>query len=238
MKIVRISLFIAIFCIGILIAAEYYGFIWHNDIFAHTYRVRGLDVSHYQGEIHWAKVAEDESYQFVFIKATEGDDFIDNQFTTNWAGARQHGVLTGAYHFFSMRSGGYAQAEHFMTVVPNEAYSLPPAIDLEISNSYDTQVVQTELNHLVTALEQHYHKKPIFYATYETYNRYLAGQFPEHTIWIRNIVRQPKLIDERKWTFWQYTNRGRVSGIDGRVDINVFNGTQAEFDQQYVATNE
>jgi len=48
------------------------------------YEVKGLDVSHYQGDIDWALVAEENQYQFVFIKATEGHDFVDNKFDNNY----------------------------------------------------------------------------------------------------------------------------------------------------------
>ncbi|WP_036718692.1 GH25 family lysozyme [Paenibacillus harenae] len=116
---------------------EYKGYIWHNSIFAMNYEVRGLDVSPYQGAVDWGKVAESGKYQFVYMKATEGHDFTDNTFNQNWEGAKAGGMLVGTYHFFSSRSTGEQQANHFISLVPVEEASLPPVIDLEISLTHD-----------------------------------------------------------------------------------------------------
>ncbi|WP_419873938.1 glycoside hydrolase family 25 protein [Candidatus Pristimantibacillus sp. PTI5] len=96
---------------------EYKGIIWHNSIFAMKFEVKGLDVSHYQGYVDWKTVTETEKYQFVYMKATEGNDFTDDTFMQNWEGAKENGILTGAYHFFSARSTGEQQADHFISVV-------------------------------------------------------------------------------------------------------------------------
>jgi lysozyme len=47
-------------------------------------------------------------------------------------------------------------------------------------------------------------------------------------------VKKPTLEEQKKWTFWQYTDKGRLSGYKGKetfIDLNVFNGTQAEFEK-------
>ncbi|MFC7440811.1 GH25 family lysozyme [Laceyella putida] len=215
----------------ILVALEYYGFIWHNGLFALPYEVKGLDVSHHQGDIDWEKVKDDD-FRFVFIKATEGRDFIDQRFGKNWQQAKEQGFLVGAYHFFSMGSTGKQQAAHFIRTVPKQADSLPPVIDVEIHLNHDQRKVRQELLALAQQLEQHYGKKPILYVTYDTYNQYVKHAFPQYPIWIRDIKKFPTLQD-RDWLFWQYSNRGRVNGIDTYVDINVFNGDQNEFSQQF-----
>jgi len=50
------------------------------------------------------------------------------------------------------------------------------------------------------------------------------GDFKEYNIWIKDIVKSPNFKDKRDWILWQYSNRGRIEGIDGFVDLNVFNG--------------
>src|SRR5262245_5178777 len=62
--------------------------------------VVGVDLSHHQGRIDWGKVRASKA-AFAFIKATEGATFTDPAFATNWSGARDAGVLRGAYHFFT-----------------------------------------------------------------------------------------------------------------------------------------
>jgi len=79
------NIFIVVIGLIVLLGfLEYKGLIWHNSLFAMKYEVKGLDVSHYQGDIDWALVAEENQYQFVFIKATEGHDFVDNKFDNNY----------------------------------------------------------------------------------------------------------------------------------------------------------
>jgi lysozyme len=190
--------------IGVL---EYKGIIWHNSIFAMNYKVRGLDVSHYQGDIDWKAVAAKDKYQFVYMKATEGNDYTDDTFEQNWNRAKTNGMLVGAYHFFSARSTGEQQADHFISVVSKEAASLPPVIDIEIALTHDVNVIQHELKAMSGKLEAAYMKKPILYVTYDTYNTYVASGFEDYEIWIRDIVKYPALKKKRDWLLWQYCNR-------------------------------
>lgn len=198
---------------------------------ADLYPVHGLDVSHYQGNIDWKKLAETKLYHFVYMKATESHDFVDNKFKFNWENARQNNIIVGAYHFFTMRSSGISQANYFISYVPKETDSLPPAIDLEINFHQDPKRVRSELTDMITALHEHYQKQPIVYVNYTTYEIYLKGYFDPQEIWIRDTYRLPELKEQ--WLFWQYTDKGRVLGIKGNVDKNVFNGDLEQL-QNYV----
>lgn len=235
MKLKKIAL-IAV-CLFVIIGfLEYKGYIWHNSLAAHSFKIKGIDVSHYQGEINWGKVREErEDLQFAYMKATEGQDYTDRYFKDNWNNAKDTGLLLGAYHFFTTQSSGEQQANHFIAIVPNEPTNLPPVIDIEIALEHEVEEIEKELMVLSDRLEQHYNKKPILYVTYATYNKYVAGRsvFDNHDIWIRDIVKRPTLKEGRDWTLWQYINRGRVAGIDAYVDINVFNGNQEEFDTRF-----
>lgn len=116
---------------------------------------------------------------------------------------------------------------------------LTPVIDVEFygnkaKNPPDSQSTKKELNQLLVMLEEYYGKKPIIYATEQSYNLYISGDFEEYDIWIRNVFTKPSLKDDRKWTFWQYTNRGKLRGYKGDekyIDMNVFYGSQEEFVQ-------
>ncbi|MES5939626.1 MULTISPECIES: GH25 family lysozyme [unclassified Bacillus cereus group] len=93
--------------------------------------------------------------------------------------------------------------------------------------------VAKELLVMVEMLEKHYSKKVILYATQEAYDLYIKDAYPQCDIWIRSVFTKPSLSDERKWTFWQYTNRGRLNGYNGKekyIDLNVFYGNEEEFE--------
>lgn len=110
--------------------------------------------------------------------------------------------------------------------------TLAPMIDIEIHLKHDPEKVRQELQSLANELEKHYKKKPIFYVTYDTYKHYVKGYFKEYDLWIRDIFKSPTL-ENRNWFIWQYSNRGRIEGIDGFVDMNAFRGNYEVFKRKF-----
>jgi lysozyme len=210
----------------------YNGLIWFNNPSYARYPVRGIDVSHHQGKIDW-NVVKNNGLHFVFIKATEGADHKDTRFQYNWNQAYQAGFVRGAYHFFTFSKTGMEQAQNFIDTVPNEPDTLPPVIDLELGGNSkiqpDPSTLMRELNAYIEMIENHYQRKPILYTTYEFYDYYLRNQNLPYSIWIRDIFWTPRLSDNKAWLFWQYSNRGRIPGIRGFADLDVFNGNAEEF---------
>jgi len=82
--------------------------------------VWGVDVSHHQGHIDWARVAREPHLAFAYIKASEGSDWTDSRFRDNASSARAAGLRVGAYHFFGFCSSGREQAAHFLSVTSAE----------------------------------------------------------------------------------------------------------------------
>jgi lysozyme len=202
----------------------YLGILWPNRLFASEYPVHGIDVSNHQKDIDWEKVSRNESVGFAYIKATEGDDYRDAYFEANWNGATSAGIPKGAYHYFTVASSGARQAANFIATVPIEAGSLPPVVDVEVGGT-DPTAFRRELQDFLDAVETAYHQKPVIYTDYTMYEKYIGGTFDEYDLWIRAIVVPPSLARDREWTFWQFCNRGRVDGIDGYVDLDVFVGS-------------
>src|SRR5580704_311225 len=94
------------------------------------YDVIGVDVSHHQGQIDWNALARG-GVAFAYVKATEGANFQDISFATNWAQAARTGLPRGAYHFFTLCRSGTDQARNFMATVPRDPQALPPVVDVE-----------------------------------------------------------------------------------------------------------
>ena len=197
-----------------------------------AYPIRGLDVSHHQGRIDWPTVVA-TGVDFVYMKATEGGDWVDRQFVRNWAETNRLGLRRGAYHFFTLRTPGAKQAAHFVATVPHEVVALPPAVDLEFSGNSKARPTpaqfQRELEVFLDRLEQAYQTQPVVYTTYDFYDAYLQG-LPLERLWVREVLMAPRGVFRNRWTFWQYSARGRVAGISGRVDLNVFAGNRHAFD--------
>jgi lysozyme len=226
-----LALILVVLTAAVLVYLYFHGYICLVNPSPDEYPVRGIDISEHQKEINWEEI-ENSEFQFVFIKATEGKDHRDSYFTRNWESAKDVNIIRGAYHFFTFRSSGTEQARNFIDVVPNEEGCLPPTIDIEFGgNSKDVPQREDfckELRDFIDEIEVHYQQRPILYVTYESYEEFIVGDFEDCEIWIRDLTKTPVLSDGRQWLFWQYNCRGRVSGIDGFADLNVFNGGMAE----------
>ena len=217
------------FIIFIFILLGITGYYYPTDTLAMRYKEQGIDISHHQIRINWKQV-DNKKYKFVIMKATEGKDFLDTDFFYNWTNAQLNGFKVGAYHFFTMTSSGKEQAEYYISKVPNIENSISPVIDIEISSKYLRSEVNKELEDMIDILERHYKKKVILYVTYKTYNSFVKGGFHDNPIWISDRKFYPKLSDNKKWSIWQYSSRGRIPGIEGFTDKNVLmEGTIDEF---------
>jgi lysozyme len=218
-----------------------WGILFYNGIVAihapdrKQYPIQGIDISMHQKEINWQQLSQPGQTDFVIMKATEGGSFKDQRFIQNWQGAKQYDVVRGAYHFFTFCKPGKVQAQNFIATVPVEANTLPPVIDLEFAGNCKKTPTQTELfqelNDYIQLITQTYRQQPILYTTTEFYDAYLQNKFTEYPLWISNFYSTPQLSHNRAWTFWQYTERGKVTGINGLVDRNVFNGSPNQFKQ-------
>lgn len=184
------------------------------------YRIQGVDVSNHQGIIEWSKV-EATGMRFSFIKATEGVTFKDKSFDRNWGELRETKLLQGAYHFYLPSRKAEPQAKHFINTVQLKVGDLPPVLDVEVTQGMPAHRIRLGMKIWLELVEQHYGVKPIIYTNQKFYSNYLMGHFREYPIWMARYGRKMPLIDT-KWKFWQYTSQGRIDGIEGDVDLNVF----------------
>lgn len=213
----------------------YHGYILLNNPSKSRYPVRGVDVSHYQGEIDWEILAQ-EDIQFAYIKATEGSGHVDVKFHQNRQDAEATKLRIGAYHFFSFDSPGLTQAANFIDTVAADPELLAPVVDVEYyadkkQNPPDEMAVRAELQVMLDELQAHYGHKPVIYSTEEVWEKYLKGHFDDYPLWIRNVMTKPRI--DGSWTYWQYTNRARLKGYQGEetfIDVNVFSGNKREWE--------
>lgn len=175
---------------------------------------------------------------FAFIKATEGSLLQDRRFAANWAGSAAAGVRAGAYHFLSYDSPGETQADNFIAAVPVTGGALPPVVDIEFYGEYldtppEKERVRAILDPLLERLEAHYGVKPILYVTYRSYYRYIAGgrlrglspsgaPAPRCSRWCPDGT-SGSTPTPPSWRGYYGTQR--------RIDLNIFRGSQAEFER-------
>lgn len=223
-----------------------------------TQRIYGIDISKYQHEIgrrkygiqwnrlrinHLGTISEkridgdvDFPVSFVYIKSTEGTTIRNAYFTADYAQARRNGIRTGAYHFFSIRTSGLAQAQHFLRNTRFNKGDLPPVLDVEPTNAQINEmggdsVLFANIRTWMKAVEKQVGVRPILYVNQKFVNNHLTlapDIKHDYQVW---IARYGEYKPDVRLSIWQLCPDGRVTGIQGHVDINVFNGYQNEFDE-------
>jgi GH25 family lysozyme M1 (1,4-beta-N-acetylmuramidase) len=205
--------------------------------------VPGIDVSYWDSGIDWPKVRA-TGQRFMFTKATEGDFYADPTFAANWSGAKSAGLLRGAYHFFRCNVDPKKQARKFIDYVRKvkDDGELPPVLDLESNDGQTKDKVISRVKTWLDEVEKAFGKKPIIYSGQYFLQDYLseAGGGPpswakDYALWLAQYPNT--YVDGQKpflprgwygWTFWQYSEKGRINGINSSVDLNIFNGTLEE----------
>lgn len=192
------------------------------------YEVRGIDISHYQGQIDWKKVrnakVDKVPLRFVIIKATEGEKLIDENFSDNFFRAKENDIIRGAYHYFIPNLNAEKQARFFMKQAHLESGDLPPILDVEDRGTKPLATFQKDVHKWLDLVEEEYGIKPIIYTGYKFKLDYLNdSSFSQYPYWIAHYYVK-ELKYQGDWAIWQYTDCGHVDGIRGYVDCNIFNG--------------
>ncbi len=221
-------------------------------------RVYGIDLSKYQ-HIHGKKVHTidwdrlrithlgslskknvskniDFKVSFIFIKSTEGKTLMNPYYNADYAAARKRGYPVGTYHYFSHLSSGSQQAWHFLSHSHFKKGDLPPVLDLEplpsqVKKMGGARHMWSRVRSWLQIVEKKTGMRPILYVSQTFVNRWLdAAPDIKHKypVW---IARYGDYKPDVKLWIWQLAPDGKVRGIAGHTDINVFNGYRNEFKQ-------
>jgi GH25 family lysozyme M1 (1,4-beta-N-acetylmuramidase) len=198
----------------------------------------GVDVADYQhpngAAIDWPQVAA-AGYKFAFIKATEGDYYVNPYYASDLAQAQAAGLYATGYAFAVPNvSSGASQADY---AVQNAGYTadgrtLPLALDIEY-NPYGAECYGLSAAQMVSWLSAFTAEarrltgqEPIIYTTADWWDTCTGGSaaFGSDPLWVAayRSGSPPMPPGWADWTFWQYTSQGSVPGITGDVDISYF----------------
>lgn len=187
--------------------------------------VHGIDLSHYQGEVFWETVGENTKMAYVYLKATEGGDRIDERYENNIILAHKHGLKVGSYHFYRPKTEQAKQLENFMTQCRPGEQDLIPMIDIETKGGLSTEAFCDSLMKFLDLVEKAYKQKPLIYTYTNFYNKWLVGKIPQYPLMIAQYKdEEPVLADDKEYIIWQYTCKGRIVGVKGYVDKSRFMG--------------
>ncbi|MED4726893.1 glycoside hydrolase family 25 protein [Aneurinibacillus migulanus] len=181
-------------------------------------KIKGIDVSHHNGTVDWKKVAAD-GVKFVFLKASEGTTFVDKTFKTNAANARANGIRVGAYHYakFGNVAEAKAEAQHFLRTVSGVKITYPLVLDLEENKKKASKATLTDAAiAFLDAIEKAGYFAMIYAGKYFFETQLDEKRLKPYALW---IARYNSFLG-RDAGVWQYTDKGKVSGISGNVDMN------------------
>lgn len=192
--------------------------------------IHGIDISHHQGSIEWKKLAgakiNNNPLTFIIIKATQGVGFTDKNFKDNFYNAREYGFIRGAYHYWSNITSPEEQAKFYIKKVNLEKGDLAPVLDVEdFPKTADIVSFQQNILKWLSIVEEEYGVTPIIYTGYKFKMDYLNSPiFNRYPFWMAHYyVSEVKYKGE--WKFWQHTDAGRLPGIKGYVDFDIYNGS-------------
>jgi lysozyme len=189
--------------------------------------VPGIDVSYYQNDIAWKRVHR-AGIRYALIRASDGTDHPDDRFASNWAGAKRAGLLRGAYQYFRPDQDPTAQADLMIGMLARDRGELPPVIDVETAGGKSPAEIVARMTTWITRVRDKLGVEPIVYTNpafwwQSARNADLTAQ----PLWLAHYTRRCPTVPApwRTWTFWQHTDNGRVPGIEGPVDLDLFAGT-------------
>lgn len=190
----------------------------------------GIDVSFYQGDIDWQKVAE-QGVEFAMIRcgyrgSSEGELFVDEKFEQNMQGAIDAGLDVGVY-FFSQSMGAIEAAEEALFVldlIKDYKITMPVAFDwepLEDSRAEDIDRDELTASALVFCemVKDAGYTPCVYLYRYIAYYDYDLSRLADFPLWIG--APGEKLDFYYEAAIWQFSFTSRIDGIDADVDMNL-----------------
>jgi len=215
--------------IGVWFIYERYPISQGADIDKSRYPVTGIDVSQHSGEIDFQEVLN-QNIDFVYMKATEGGDYKDPFFENNYLNAKKHKLPLGTYHLFRYNVLGKTQAQNYLSSLENKSLELPLVADVEEGRpgeKYEREFVIRELKIFIDELYKAGYKNVIIYMNKKNYSIFIDEELEKHQFWIAHLRKEP--VDNVNWLFWQHWHNRKMSGVEGFVDLNTFNGSREEW---------
>jgi len=191
------------------------------------YPVTGIDISNHNGNINFEEVRK-KNIDFVYMKATEGVDFVDRRFETNYSNVRKQNIPVGFYHFFRFDVCGKSQAYNFLRIIEGKYFELPLVLDIEEwgnpkNISKDSVIKRIDL--FIDEISKVKNGEIIIYTNRSGFDKYIKGNF-KNNVWLCSFK---PMSSSNQWTLWQHSHRTKIPGAQGWVDMNTFNGNRSEW---------
>lgn len=220
MKKLKVFFCLLIFCMINFLSDNVFAFPASSNVI-----YSGIDVSEYQGYIDYSRVKE-VGVEVVYIRSSEGIDFVDPYFKINYNNAKANGLKVGFYHYVTSRSVEEAinEADYFVSVIEGTSPDCKLAMDFEYFGGLSNYEVNQISQAFLSRVKEVSGKDVVIYS--DAYNA--IAVFDEslsiYPIWVADyFVDEPE--SNGKWSTWvgfQYSDIGRIDGINANVDLDYF----------------
>lgn len=200
--------------------------------------IKGIDVSSYQDKPDWEKVAK-SSIKFAILRIHQKTG-VDSSFEYNYKGCKSNGILVGGYKYSYALTPAQAidEAEDVIATLNGRGLDFPVFYDLEWHNQrkLGKQAIENIAVSFLTRIKKSGYKVGI-YCNLDWYNNVLSDALKKYDCWIaRYPASDNGSVQERLrpsvGVGWQYSSKGKVPGINGSVDMNVFYKDYRDSDQK------
>lgn len=184
--------------------------------------IKGIDISNNDGSCDFSAIAND-GYEYVYLKATEGKSYQDTYMDGFYNGCKSNGLKTGAYHFLVGTSSPESQAQNFYQKIKDYEWDLIPMMDIETNfdelSDYVVRFINTfkQLSPLQLGIYS--------YTGFIDYISDISDVIKDIPFWEANYNNNPWGLRDNFFNNrigHQYSETGKVSGINVNCDINVF----------------
>lgn len=184
-----------------------------------------IDVSHWQGNINFNEVKE-AGIEGVIIKAGGSDAgfYTDGQFESNYTKAINAGLHVGAYYFVGKNclsyEDGIADADRFINIIKNKKFDLPVYMDVEAQASGQKEKVTDSIIGFCNELEKNNYYVGVYASDISGFKDRIDLSRIEgvYTLWVARYGSKPTYVKD--YDMWQYSDSGKVNGINGNVDMD------------------
>jgi GH25 family lysozyme M1 (1,4-beta-N-acetylmuramidase) len=183
-----------------------------------------LDLSHHNDINDWGQIAA--NYAGVILKATEGNGYVDPTFKPRYAEAKKRGLKVQAYHFarFANEADARLEAAYFLSIVKGCSFHKNEVVlDLEAD---DNKLDRITLTSCMMEFVRTIGKNSDFTTVMYSYPAFLKSELDKFSLplWLADYSADGRYYEEMKDDYniimVQYTDRGKVPGVTGNVDVN------------------
>ena len=192
----------------------------------------GVDVSAFQGKIDWKKVKQ-SGIDFAIIRlgyrGYESGKLVEDEYAKdNLKGAAEAGLRVGAYFFSQALSIQETDEEirYMLKILGDTKLDMPVVLDWEIpantarTRNMDRQTLTDIQRHFCGQMRDRGYQPMIYFNWHQSEHLYTLHDLEEYPFWL--ALYQDRMTYPWKVEMWQYTDKGRVPGINGNVDLNVY----------------